>query len=186
MQTIEKAGFFDAAERESLRSLDVKLTDEVESERLALAVLMLAPLMQLSTADGATTTGEFGVVESIVQRIESSFELATKEELESAGTAMGMLPFVPSAWKEADFVRARQLLVSALMRLPEDAQHAIREFIAKGALEMANASGGLLHLLNITQRERSTLHHIIEDLSLDRCAEGLHLIGKIRDRATTS
>jgi hypothetical protein len=186
MQTIEAPDFFTSAEHTKLSQLQIKHDGSSDADRCALAALMLSPLLELAVADGATTTGEFAVIEQNVQRIESEFELTTKEDLESVATAMGLLPFVKAEWTTADFESARALLQSAILRLPEKAQHAVRDFIARGALEVANASGGILHLLNISRNERSILHCIIEELELDRCAEGLYLIGKTGDRRMTA
>ncbi len=182
MRTIEGPGFFTPAERNKLATIHIAHDGSQEGDRRALAALMLSPLLELAVAGGATTTGEFAVIEDNVKRIERDFELTTKEDLETVGTAMGLLPFVTPEWTTADFEKARQLLRDAIGRLSENAQHAVRDFIARGALEVANASGGILHLLNISRNERSILHAIIEDLELERCAEGLYLIGKIGDR----
>ncbi len=182
MQTIEGPGFFSPADRDMLASLQITHDGSEDADRRGLAALMLSPLLELAVADGATTTGEFAIIEENVKRLEHDFELTTKEDLESIATVMGLLPFVKAEWKTSDFESARALLHQAILRLPEKVQHAVRDFIARGALEVANASGGILHLLNISRNERSILHCIIEDLELDRCAEGLYLIGKTGDR----
>jgi len=179
LHTPKTGKFFTAENATQLKTIGLPLDGSEECERLTLAGLIIAPLLELSTADGATTTSEFAVLEESIKRIEREFELATKEDIESLATPMGLLPIMNPEWKEADFTLARSILADVLSRCEEEGHHAIRNFIASGALLVADASGGLLHLLTISRNERSILHVIIEDLGLSECAEGLHLIGKI-------
>jgi hypothetical protein len=174
LSALEQPDFFSQTDHAALAALGLDSSDNGN----LFGALMISPLLELCAADGATTTAEFAVLEECMKSLEHEFELASKEELESVGTSMGLLPFVPSAWCDDDFLRARKLLATAISRLSDDGQHAIRNWISKNALHVADASGGIFHLMNISRNERPILHAIIEDLHLSKCAEGLQLIGK--------
>lgn len=175
LHALDEPNFFSESERQALTHLS--LADSGDNKAI-FGALMLAPLFELCLADGATTTAEFAVIEDCVKSLERDFELASKEELESVGTTMGLLPFVPSLWKDADFLQARKILAASIERLDEPDQHTVRNWISKRSLQVAEASGGVFHLLSIPRNERPILHSVIEDLQLAKSAEGLHLIGK--------
>jgi hypothetical protein len=174
LSALEQPDFFSQSDRADLVALGL----DSKSNSSLFAALMISPLLELCAADGATTTAEFAVLEECMKSLEHEFELASKEELESIGTSMGLLPFIPSAWSDEDFLKARKLLSEATLRLSDEGQHSIRNWISKNALHVADASGGIFHLMNIPRNERPILHAIIEDLHLSKCAEGLQLIGK--------
>src|SRR6185312_1324986 len=144
--------------------------------REAFAGLMLAPILEVSLADGVTNPNEFEAIETYVLILENDFELCSKERLETLGTTMGMLPFVQSEWSKREFQDARTLLGGILKRLPESDAHRVRNAIAKACLHVATSSGGIVRFHTVQKNERHVLHDIIESLNLDQCSEGLNLL----------
>jgi hypothetical protein len=178
---LENGAFFSEREQKELAGLGLPSGDGETETREAFGALMLAPLMELSVADGATTSTEFGVLESYIRSLETEFELGTQEKLESLGTSMGLLPFLRGEWKTEHFATARTLLSGILERISERSAHDVRNAISKGCLEVAEASGGLIHIIHsIPADEQSIVHDIIQSLRLDTCAEGLKLVAKAR------
>jgi hypothetical protein len=180
ISALEQEPFFTSEERASLRTLGLPDGESEAAAREAFGGLMLSTLISVSVADGATSSGEFEEIEDFIRRLENEFELATKENLESVGTNMGFVPFIKGSWGKEHFQRARGVLASALERIAETDAHHVRNELAKSVLKVAKASGGLLHLHNLHKSEVHVLHELVEELKLDQCAEGLHLIGKMR------
>lgn len=175
LTSLEDSTFFSADEISQLREfgLDAPNADH----RLAVAALMLSPLLELSTEDGVTTPTEFEAIEAFLERLEVEFELATRDELESVGTEMGMLPMVPGGWDRTRFINARTMLGYALDRMQESEAHAVRNAIASGCLAVATAEGShLISLHRVSTDEQPLLASIVKSLKLDTTSEGLHLL----------
>jgi hypothetical protein len=179
INSLDNSQFFDISDIDRLRSLGLWQENHTMPVKLAFAGLMLAPIMQISTMDRATSATEFQAIEEYVRRIEREFELATKENMETIGTEMGMLPMIKGTWGTAKFRAARAMLIWALERLEEQEAHDVRNAIAKGCLDVARAGGAhLLSVHTVDTKEKPLIHEIINDLRLETTAEGPHLLGK--------
>lgn len=181
MDALARPDFFTAEEHATLASLGLHSPHTESENRAALAVMMLATLLEVSMTDGSTTTGEFEIVEQFIDRLEREFELTSKEQLEEFGTEMGLVPFIQGKWTRDQFRSSRKVLAAVLDRLTEETSHKIRAAIARYAYELAKASGGLLKITNISDAEEHALLAIARDLKLDRTAEGLHLLSRTGD-----
>jgi hypothetical protein len=147
------------------------------SPRLTMAALMLAPLLELSTEDRVTSPSEFEAVEDFLRKLEEDFELATRDEIESVGTDMGLLPMLPGSWDRDQFKAARQTMVTLLEKLPSSEAHEVRSAIAAGCLAVARAGGGaIINLHRVSDDEKPLIAEIVSSLQLDATAEGLHLL----------
>jgi hypothetical protein len=179
INSLDNPNFFNAPEPGKLRSLGLWQDGHTTPAKLAFAGLMLAPVMQISMRDSATSPNEFQAIEEYVRHIEREFELATKEDMESIGTEMGMLPMVKGTWDNSKFNAARSLLQAALEHLDEQEAHNVRNAISKGCLDVARAGGAhFLSVHTVETKERPLILNIIHDLRLETTAEGLHLLGK--------
>ena len=182
INSLNNPDFFTNSEASTLRTLGLWQEGHTTPVKLALAGLMLAPVMQVTMLDSATSASEFQSVEEYLRRIEREFELATKEDLESLGTDMGLLPMVKGTWDTSKFASARSILAGVLERLEEAEAHGIRNAIARGCRDTAQAGGAhLLSVHTIDAQEKPLLHEIVYDLQLESTAEGLHLLGKAGD-----
>jgi hypothetical protein len=165
-----------------LRELGLWLDSHTTPAKLAFAGLLLAPVMQLVMSDNATSSAEFEAVEKYVGRIQREFELATRSDLESVGTDMGLLPMLKGTWDTPKFFSARAMLADALGRLKESEAHEVRNEISRAALAVAHAgSPHLISLHMVDEEERKLIHEIARDLQLERSSEGLNLLGKSGD-----
>jgi hypothetical protein len=175
LTSLEDSNFFSAADLAELRSFGIEMP--TGDHRLAMAALMLSPLLELSTDDRVTSPSEFEAIEDFLQKLEADFELATLDEIEALGTEMGMLPMVPGSWDRSRFSRTRQLLARSLDRMLEKEAHAVRNAIAAGCLAVATAEGGhLISLHRVSDKEKPLVAEIVESLKLDTTSEGLRLL----------
>ncbi len=171
--------FFTGGEVAQLRELGLWLDSHTSAAKLAFAGLILSPIMQLVMADNATTTAEFESVQNYVTTIERDFELATRVDIESIGMDMGLLPMFRGSWDTAKFLVARELLAGTFARLTDTDVHDVRTEISRAALAVARAgSPHMISLHMLDQGERSLIHELVQAFHLEKCAEGLHLIGK--------
>lgn len=180
MEALSRPDFFVQEELDTLPSIGIVTPKSSSDRRAVLAALILASAIEVSMTDGATTTGEFEAVEELIDRLETDFELASREKLEEIGTEMGMVPFITGQWSVEQFKKARRILASSLERLDDREAHRIRAIIAKACYEVAQASGGLLKITNISDQEEHVILEIARTLKLESTAEGLHLISRTR------
>ena len=180
INSLDNPNFFSVPESDTLRSLGLWPDGHTIPSKLAFAGLMLAPVLQISMRDNATSANEFQAIEEYVRRIEHEFELATKEDMESIGTEMGMLPMVKGTWNNSKFGTARSVLGKVLERLDEQEAHDVRNAVARGCLDVARAGGAhLVSVHTVETKEKPLIHEIIYDLQLETTAEGLYLLGKM-------
>ena len=176
LNSLENGQFFSEYEVDRLRELGLWQESHTTPEKLAFAALMLSPIMQVDMQDRSTSYSEFTTIEEFVQRIEDDFEIATKEDLESIGMEMGLLPMVKATWDTSKFLTARAMLAGALERLTEREAHQVRSALAKVTLDVARAgSGHIINLHHISKHEKPLLHEIVHELRLETTGEGLHL-----------
>jgi len=180
MEALSRPDFFTQQELDLLPSVGLQVPKSSSDVRAILAALVLGSVIEVSMTDGATTTGEFEVVEELIEHLEDEFELASRERLQEIGTEMGMVPFIEGQWSREQFRQARMLLAIALDRLDEENAHKLRGVIAKYCYEVAKASGGLLKITNISDQEEHILQEIARTLRLETTAEGLHLISRTK------
>jgi tellurite resistance protein len=180
MEALSRPDFFTQQEIDSLPSIGLQVPKNDSDRRAVLAALVLASVLEVSMTDGATTTGEFEVVEELIEHLEDEFELASREKLQDIGTEMGMVPFIEGQWSREQFRKARMILADALERLDDEEAHKLRGVIAKYCYEVAKASGGLLKITNISDEEEHLLQEIARTLKLETTAEGLHLISRTK------
>lgn len=172
LNSLEGSAFFSDDLRSQLRDLGLP-----SAARPALAGLMMAPILELSTDDRVTSPTEFEAIQEYLHRLEEEFELATRDEIEEIGTEMGMLPMVAGSWDRERFKKARTTLAAVLDKLPEEEAHEVRTALAAGCLSVALAEGGhLINLRRVSSEEQPLIARIIDSLKLDRTAEGLHLL----------
>lgn len=176
IQALENPSFFTDTEKQQLQSINLSGTAPW-SNREVFASLMLASVLELTTADGVTTPAEFQGVEEFLLEIERTFELTTKEKLEGTGATLGMLPFLKTQWPAANYRTARVILGETLNRLEDEDAHAVRNAIARACHHAIRATAGFMQLAGINEEERTALREVISSLKLDQCAEGLKLLG---------
>lgn len=177
IQALEDPQFFTETEKQELKSIQLAGA-EPWNNREVFATLMLAAILELTTADGVTTPAEFQEVEEFLVELESKYELTTRERLEGSGASMGLLPFLSTQWPKGYFHIARNILGAALERIDEEDAHAVRNSIAKVCRHAVKATAGFMYLAGVDKREKTVLDDIISSLKLDQCAEGLKLIGR--------
>jgi hypothetical protein len=179
LNSLDNDQFFSEYEIERLRDLGLWKESHTTPAKLAFGALMLAPIMQIDELDGSTSASEFTAIEEFVHQIESEFEIASEDDLESIGTDMGLLPMVQGNWDTSKFLTARALLSGALERLTEKEAHHVRNAVAKAALSVARAgSGHMINIHHVSKDEKPLLHQIVHELRLETTAEGLHLLDK--------
>lgn len=178
MQELAENSFFTEEEKSALPTAGLIAPSNETENRAVLAALLLASVVEFSMTDGATTTGEFEIIQEFIDKLEQEFELTNREQLEEIGTEMGMVPFISGDWTREQFKSARMILASALERLPEKNAHQFRAAIAKYVYETAKASGGLFKITNISTEEEHILHEIARTLKLQTTSEGMHLISR--------
>jgi hypothetical protein len=180
--SLENGQFFSEYEITRLRELGLWQESHTTPEKLAFGALMLAPIMQVDMQNRSVSSSEFSAIEEYVRRIESDFEIATEEDLESIGTDMGLLPMVQSTWNTEKYLTARALLAGALERLTEKEAHHVRNAVAKATLDVARAgTGHIIGIHRIHKLEKPLLHQIVHELRLETTSEGLHLLGQSED-----
>ncbi len=178
MEALSRPDFYTTDELAKLPAIGIVTPETTSDRRSVLAALILASVIEVTMTDGATTTGEFEVVEELIDQLERNFELTSRENLEEIGTEMGMVPFITGVWSKEQFRESREILAATLDRLPEDDAQKIRSLIAKHCYEAAKASGGLLKINNITDEEEHVIAEIARTLKLGSTAEGIHLISR--------
>ena len=182
LNSLDTPPFFTPQEIASLREIGLWQESHTTPAKLAYAGLILSPIMQLVMADNATTTAEFEAVQKFVTTMERSFELATRSDIESIGTDMGLLPMLKSTWDNDRFMRARTVLAGTLDRLTEVDAHDVRTEISRAVLSVARAgSSHMISLHMLDKSEREVIHQLVHDLHLEKCAEGLTLMDKAGD-----
>ena len=145
--------------------------------KIAFAGLLLAPIMEIVVHDNATTSAEFESVAKYIRTIEREFALGSREKIESIGTEMGLLPMVAGTWSKQQFSEARSILAQVLNRMPEADSNPVRTAITRATLAVALA--GSSHLISIhalDREEREMIRELIQELELDKCAEGMQLL----------
>jgi hypothetical protein len=181
MEALSRPDFYTTDELAALPAIGLNTPENSSERRAVLGALILAAVLEVTMTDGATTTGEFEVVEELIDQLERNLELTSREKLEEIGTEMGMVPFIAGVWSREQFRQARAVLAAALDRLGDDTAHSIRSLIAKYCYEAAKASGGLLKITNISDDEESILVEIAKSLKLGSTAEGIHLLSRTQD-----
>jgi hypothetical protein len=181
MEALSRPDFYTIEELTALPGIGIITPETSADRRSVLAALILASVIEVTMTDGATTTGEFEVVEEMIDKLEREFELTSREKLEEIGTEMGMVPFITGVWSKEQFRQAREVLAAALERLDEEDAHRIRSLIAKHLYEAAKASGGLLKINNISDEEEHIIAEIARTLKLGNTAEGIHLLSRTQD-----
>ncbi len=168
--------FYNEPELTQLRALGL-WQDGTAPARLAIAGLMLAPIMEIVVHDSATTSAEFESVVKYIRGIQREFELPAHEKIEAIGTDMGLLPMIPGTWRKENFLEARALLKDSMSRLPEAEANAVRTAISRGALAVALAgSSRLISIHSLDREERGLLRELIQALELNKCSEGMQLL----------
>ncbi len=181
MEALSRPDFYTIEELAALPAIGLSTPETTSERRAVLGAMILASLIEVTMTDGATTTGEFEVVEELIDQLEQNLELTSRENLEEIGTEMGMVPFISGVWSREQFRQSREILAASLDRLDEVSSHKIRSLIAKYCYEAAKASGGLLKINNITDEEEHILVEIAKTLKLGSTAEGIHLISRTKD-----
>lgn len=179
--SLENPQFFGTAEVAELRSLGLWLDSHTTPSKLAMAALLIAPVMQIIVRDDATSTAEFQMMQSYLETIEREMALATQSDMESIGTDMGLLPMLRGTWDTAKFQRARSLLAAVVGRLTEREADLVRNSVSKAALAAVRA--GSPHAISfhmVDDEERQMVQDLIRDLKLERSSEGLNLLSKAR------
>jgi hypothetical protein len=181
MEALSRPDFYTTEELAAFPAIGLITPDTSSERRAVLGAMILGSVIEVTMTDGATTTGEFEVVEELIDQLERSLELTSRENLEEIGTEMGMVPFISGVWSREQFRKSREILAASLERLGEEDAHKIRALIAKYCYEAAKASGGLLKITNISDDEESILVEIAKTLKLGTTAEGIHLLSRTQD-----